>query len=155
MGLNESQASQSSLQSIRIALIEASKMLRTFSLLMVIIGLASSCQEDDSDEFLKRNSIASLTSLPDTVSIQNDIELRVRIGTPNPCHLFDSYIASSQENKMGISFFTKYKQDEICITVPGRIDTLIRLKPLTIGPNILTLNPNTNFEIVDTIFVTN
>lgn len=126
--------------------------------LLLIFSLSIyACTEDEGEgsEYIIQTAIGKPVSFQDTVSINDSIELRVRIGTPNPCYLFDGYNYYAQQNKMSVSFYTKYKKNESCIQVPGRIDTLIKLKLFREGPNIITFNPNTNFEIVDTIFVTN
>lgn len=135
------------------------KALQSIFFALVVVGVSSfsSCKEDEEtdSEYIERAAAGESIFLADTVSIINIIEWKIKIGTPNPCHIFSRASVSTELNKTSVSLYTKYKKGENCILITGVIDTIVNIKPTQLGQNILTLNPNTNFEIVDTIFVTN
>lgn len=132
--------------------------INQLSFLVLALLLFTACKDKEPIVDIQGTESAAIgesISVQDTVVIYDKIKWNVRIGTPTPCYWFSRAVLEEEPGQSKVSLFVAHDPEEICITVTGSIDTNVSIPARQLGEHILILNPDTDFEIRDTVFVKN
>lgn len=131
--------------------------MKSFSKIILVgfIMLAFfACDKDDNQVGqVEGTSGINVISAPDTVNANSVFRVQLTVGTPNPCYELRRVEVNEMGNRSIIRAYTSVDPEIICITTLGEIKTVLDLSLSEKGQHLLIVNPNTQFQIIDTVFV--
>lgn len=128
--------------------------MKTLPFIIIALALiASSCSKDKTDECIEyRQATFMATDIPDTVSVNEEAKIHVKVSIDNGCGTFNKFEEITRDYTKTIQAIVKY-EGCTCTQMASFVDTAFIFKPVASGTYLLQFLQKNNSMTTDTVIV--